>query len=139
MGRICEHEQQSMPARRGFLIGLDGTWWGVSLSAERAARNESIFRDANERVEQRLGELTLEEGRSPFLCECEDLRCREMVRLTREEYESVRSQPNRFVIKHGHPFEEAQLVGNGDGYQVIEKLGRAGEVAAELDPRSSEP
>jgi hypothetical protein len=39
----------------------------MGLSAERAAQNESIFHDANERVEERLGELTLEDGRSPFL------------------------------------------------------------------------
>ena len=106
--------------------------------AREASKWYVEIRDANERVEQRLGELTLEEGRSPFLCECEDLRCREMVRLTREEYESVRSQPSRFVIKPGHPFEAAHVIGNGDGYQVIEKIGRAGEVAAELDPRSDE-
>lgn len=109
----------------------------MGLSAERAAENESIFRDANERVEERLGELTLEEGRSPFLCECEDLRCRELVRLTREEYESVRSRPNRFVVAHGHPFTDAQVVGESERFQVIEKMGRAGEVAETLDPRSA--
>ena len=75
----------------------------MGLSAERAAENESIFRNANERVEEQLGELTLEEGRSPFLCECEDVRCRTMLRLTREEYEHVRSEPNRFVLAPGHP------------------------------------
>jgi hypothetical protein len=110
----------------------------MGLSAERAAENESIFRDANERVEERLGELTLEEGRSPFLCECEDLHCREMVRLSREEYEAVRSRPNRFVIAPGHPYTEARVVSDRERFLVIEKIGRAGEVAEELDPRSQQ-
>lgn len=117
-------------------------WPGSSLrtrlSGERAAENESIFRDANERVEERLGELTLDRGRSPFLCECEDLHCREMVRLTREEYESVRSRPNRFVLVCGHSFTEAHVLSEADRFQVVEKTGRAGDVAAELDPRSGE-
>ncbi|HEU5476281.1 MAG TPA: hypothetical protein VFU64_00435 [Gaiellaceae bacterium] len=109
----------------------------MGLSAERAAENESIFRDANERVEGRLGELTLEEGRSPFLCECEDLHCREMVRLTLGEYESVRSQPNHFVVADGHPFTNGRVIRETKRFQVVEKMGRAGEVAEELDPRSS--
>jgi hypothetical protein len=107
----------------------------MGLSAERAAENESIFRDANERVEQQLGELTLEEGRSPFLCECEEIGCRAMIRLTREEYEGVRSRPNRFVVVPGHPFTEAQVVEEGDRFLVIEKVGEAGAIAADLDPR----
>jgi len=110
----------------------------MGLSAERAAQNESIFRDANERVEERLGELTLEDGRSPFLCECEDLRCREMVRLTREEYEDVRSRPNRFLVAPGHGFTHARVVDDRGGFLVIEKTGRAGEVAQDLDPRAAQ-
>jgi hypothetical protein len=108
----------------------------MNLSARRAAENESIFRDANERVEQRLGELTLEQGRSPFLCECEDLHCRQMLRLSREEYEAVRSRPNRFVLAPGHLFTDARVVSAGERYQVVEKTGEAGQVAVELDPRS---
>ena len=110
----------------------------MGLSAERAAENESIFRAANERVERQLDELTLEDGRSPFLCECEDLRCREIVRLTREEYESVRAEPNRFVIAAGHHFTHARVISDGNGHQVIEKTGAAGQVAENLDPRSNE-
>lgn len=108
------------------------------MSARRAAENESIFRDANERVEERLGELTVEDGRSPFLCECEDLRCRQMLRLSREEYEAVRARPNRFVVTPGHLVTHAQIVSDGDRYRVVEKTGEAGAVAADLDPRSGD-
>jgi hypothetical protein len=109
----------------------------MGLSAQRAAENEAIFRDANEQIEERLGELTLEEGRSPPLCECENLRCGEMLRLTREEYESIRSQPNRFVVARDHPVADARVIAQNDRYQVIEKTGHAGQVAEDLDPRSS--
>lgn len=110
----------------------------MGLSAERAAENESIFRDANERIEEQLGELTLENGRSPFLCECEDIRCRTMIRLTREEYEQVRSRPNRFVVARGHPFTDAEVVvEQDDRFLVIEKAGEAGAVAEDLDPRGN--
>jgi hypothetical protein len=108
----------------------------MALSARRAAENESIFRDANERVEERLGELTLEDGRSPFLCECEDLHCRQMLRLSREEYEAVRSRPNRFVVAPGHPITNSMIVSEGERYHVVDKTGEAGAVAADLDPRS---
>src|SRR4051794_22617908 len=99
------------------------------LSAERAARNEAAFRRANEHIEQRLDELSLLDGRSPFLCECDNPLCTDPVRLTVEEYESVRAHPTRFVVAHGHSGPDTQTVQRGEHYQVIEKHGAAGEVA----------
>jgi hypothetical protein len=108
----------------------------ATRSERRAAENEAIFRDANERIEKRLSELTLEGGRAPFLCECEDMGCREMLRLTPAEYESVRADPRHFVIAPGHPTEHGRIVERTDRFAVIEKVGGAGEIAEELDPRS---
>jgi hypothetical protein len=108
------------------------------LSAERAARNESVFRNANERIEQRVEELSLSNGRSPFLCECEDPLCSQAVRLTAAEYEAVRAQPTRFVVAGGHPIGDADVVTDCGDYRVIEKRGTEGAVAAELDPRQGE-
>ncbi|MBE2317660.1 hypothetical protein DVA67_016885 [Solirubrobacter sp. CPCC 204708] len=104
------------------------------LSAERAARNESVFRNANERIEQRLGELSLLDGRSPFLCECEDPLCASPVRLSAEEYEAVRAHPQRFIVVPGHGAGEAKVT-RSEGYDIIEKHGAEGRVAADLDPR----
>jgi hypothetical protein len=108
----------------------------MSLTARRAAENEALFRRANEQIEERLGELTLEGGRSPFLCECEDTTCRDVLRLTREEYEAVREHPRRFIVAFGHPLTHARIVERRDEYLVVEKTGEAGEVAEDLDPRS---
>src|SRR3954466_13817327 len=107
----------------------------AGLSAERAARNESVFRDANERIEQRLEELSLADGRSPFLCECENPLCTQPVRLTAEEYEAVRAHPYRFIVATDHTIEDADVISRSDEFQGIQ--GRGGEAggAAERAPR----
>lgn len=59
--------------------------------------------------------------------------------LSLEDYERVREHPSRFLLVAGH--EEAEttyerIVEAENGYAIIEKLGRAGEVAGRLDPRA---
>jgi hypothetical protein len=107
------------------------------LSAERAARNESVFRNANERIQQHLGELSLLEGRSPFLCECDDPLCAEPVRLTAQEYEAIRSHSRRFVLASGHSAGDATVVERNAKFVVIEKRGAEGSLAETLDPRQT--
>ena len=107
----------------------------VTQSEERAARNEVSFREANEK----LGEKRLElgaEGRTPFLCECSDPECTELLRLTRAEYERVRSTANWFVTAVGHDCEAGRIVQEHDGYAVVEKRGVAGRIAEEENPRT---
>jgi hypothetical protein len=107
-------------------------------AAERAARNESAFREANERIERRLEDLSLEHGSSTFLCECEDDACTEVLRLTLAEYERVREHPRRFAVAPGHERGPVDVVERHERYVVVEKEGEAGEIAAELDPRRDE-
>jgi hypothetical protein len=107
----------------------------TGLSAERAARNESVFRDANERIEERLEELSLSDDRSPFLCECENPLCTQPVRLTAEEYEAVRAHPDRFVVATDHTIEDADMITRSDEFQVIQKRGAEASLAAQLDRR----
>jgi hypothetical protein len=111
---------------------------GTGIGAERAARNEAAFRRANERIEQRLDDLSLRDGRSPFLCECDNPLCTDPVRLTVAQYESVRAHPTRFVVAPGHGGPGTETVARGEHYEVIEKHGAAGAEAARLDPRNRE-
>jgi hypothetical protein len=107
----------------------------VKQSEERAARNEVSFRAANER----LGEKRLElgaDGRTPFLCECSDPECTELLQLSHAEYERVRSRANWFVAAVGHDDGIGQVVEAHDGYVVIEKGGFAGRIAEEENPRT---
>ena len=103
---------------------------------ERLARNESLFREVNERIEDAATKL------SPmfkeFMCECADDKCFEFVSLTLEEYTSIRnSGPTFFFVKPGHGNSDIERVvgGEGDRYEIVQKLGAAAEVATKLNPR----
>ena len=113
----------------------------MSSSEERIARNEALFREFNERVEEMAATFDLRgEGdslRIGFVCECGDLDCLERLELTRAAYEDVRRDPKRFVVAPGHEdMDIARLVAREEGYLVVEKLDKAAEVAIEHDPRS---
>lgn len=112
----------------------------MDTTAERVAKNESAFRDANERIEAAAdGMPHLDE--IPFICECPIQTCTEIVRLTREEYERVRSDGAWFWVVAGHEVatvgdtEIARVKDRRDGFTIMEKIGEAGAVARELDPR----
>jgi hypothetical protein len=100
----------------------------MDRSIERAALNETIFRDANELIEDRRRQLGTE-ARIPYLCECEDEECLERVHLTADEYADVRSSPRRFVLAKGHQFTSGKVVTETDSYLVVDKVGGAGEIA----------
>jgi len=106
-------------------------------TAERIARNEATFRDANERIH---GAAVRHEMRAPtpFVCECAEPRCTDIIRLPLTEYERVRSEPTWFLCRDGHDAADADdaIVEQQNGWMIVEKRGRAGEVAAELDNRS---
>jgi hypothetical protein len=104
-------------------------------SADRIGHNEAIFRDINERIAdgQWLGDAA---DPVAFRCECGSLRCNQLVELTTGAYERVRANPRRFILVPGHEIPEVEVVvEREDGYLVVEKVGAAGEVAAETDPR----
>jgi hypothetical protein len=98
-------------------------------SEERAARNETAFRDANEQIDGKRRELGLELA-TPFLCECEDETCTNLVRLTPSEYEHARSEPRRFIVYRGHQRRDS-VVEESVEYVLVEKSGTGGEIAEE--------
>jgi hypothetical protein len=105
----------------------------LDVQRERAAKNQSLFREVNERIE----ELSVSMSPTRFICECANERCEERVSLTREEYERVRSDANRFFVVRGHELPGVeQVTASVDGYLVVAKLGIGGEIAERLDPRS---
>jgi hypothetical protein len=57
------------------------------------------------------------------------------MRLTRAEYESVRSEPARFAVLPGHVFSEAErVIEEHDGYLIVEKNEDVRGIV-ETDPR----
>jgi len=104
----------------------------LDVRRERAAKNQSLFREVNERIGELSGSSTL----PTFVCECTDETCDQRLPLTREEYERIRSDSNSFFVVQGHEIAEIeQVVEVAEGYVVVAKLGRGGTVAAGLDPR----
>jgi hypothetical protein len=55
----------------------------------------------------------------PFLCECDDMGCRSLVRMSPEAYTGARAVPSRRIVAEGHSFEGA-IVADGPGYAVVE-------------------
>ena len=103
------------------------------VQRERAARNQSLFREVNERIEELSSSATFPR----FICECADESCDETIPLTLEEYERVRSDATRFAVLPGHELPSLESVVEATGrYVVVAKLGAGGRVAARLDPRT---
>jgi hypothetical protein len=109
---------------------------GSHAHDERAARNEALFRRVNERVEEVNQAFEPLLGDADFFCECADVECMEKIRMTLTEYEQLRTNPTHFAVKPGHVLpENERVVEERVRYLVVEKFGRAGERAAELDSR----
>ena len=102
---------------------------------QRIALNEAAFRVANERMdawEERHREGATEE----YVCECADPDCTEMLWLTRQQYESVRSDSRRFVVVPGHEIPDAEhVVERGDSFAVVEKPASLRSLTERTDPR----
>ena len=96
---------------------------------ERVARNELAFRRANESL-RTVFEAALGDEAYPFLCECGDRRCTDVVYVTLGTYAAVRAHPQRFLILPGHKqLDSERVVGAADGHEVVEKSGVAGAIA----------
>ena len=112
------------------------------VTAERVAKNDARFRQANEELATVADELGMgSEQLLPFLCECADLSCTQILKLSADEYESVRQSPVTFINARGHEESArgwARVVDEFDRYTVVEKVGEAGRIATELDPRKAE-
>jgi hypothetical protein len=105
------------------------------LTEERIARNEATFRQANERIAEAAEGLEVQ-SLVPFICECANPACRELLSLSLDAYRAVREDPRRFLNAPGHhqaALGAAKVVERRDGYEVVEKVGHAGEVAEQIE------
>ena len=107
------------------------------VQEERIATNNATFREANERISAAAGSYGIETP-IPFICECSDPRCSEVIRLSLDEYEEVRANSRHFLNIPGHEAASkglAVVVERRQGYSIVEKTGRAGEIVEGLDER----
>src|SRR4051794_33852620 len=106
------------------------------IRQQHAARNQAMFREINERLEE-IGRDFEAREYQPFVCECAAAECIEPLELTIDEYESVRRDGATFVVAAGHiyPFVERVVLRNGR-FTVVEKFEAAAELAQAHDPRA---
>jgi hypothetical protein len=101
-------------------------------TAERAAKNESLFREVNERIAELQEDFGKAYGSAHFICECSDLECTTRLELRLDEYAEVRSVRTHFVVAAGHADgENERVVRRTDRYLVVEKEGLAGALVAD--------
>ena len=108
------------------------------LLEERIAENDATFRRANERISA-AAETFRVDTPVPFVCECADPECSEVVRLRLEDYEEIRADSRHFFHIPGHRDADGTagvVVAERDGYVMVEKTGRAAEIAEALDERN---
>jgi hypothetical protein len=106
----------------------------MSTTEERIARNNGIFRAANERIRDSAKSYELD-GALPFICECADEACTTVMRVPLEKYAEVREHARRFLVateRHLPAEGEGRVVEETGTYVVFEKTGRAGELVEEV-------
>ena len=109
----------------------------MSLSDERLAKNESLFRAVNERLDE-IGEAAPWSKTNDYLCECSDTTCFANIELTKDEYERARSRPTVFMLVPGHErLEIERVIEDNEHFLLVEKI-VAVDAVRETDPRSDE-
>jgi len=102
----------------------------------RLAKNETIFRAGNERIDKAArGKVE----KAPYLCECGEKSCLARVELTPDEYETVRSHQARFFVVPGHEdLTAGEVVVEQHGrFTVVEKQGEQRELVERVTPQVS--
>jgi hypothetical protein len=106
------------------------------MPSDARERNEALFREVNERIEDVSTALVPDDERMAFLCECDDTDCVEKVSATPAEYEAVRAVATHFVVLPGHEDPAVEhVVQQTDRFLIVEKEGEAAHEAEESDPR----
>ena len=97
---------------------------------ERIVRNNKTFKAANEQIKEKSDLYGSPLERIPFLCECPQVDCREILRLTTAEYAEVRANPRHYFTLPEHAAADAlvgRVISQQNGYAVVEKDEDAGD------------
>jgi hypothetical protein len=114
----------------------------VHARQQRAARNQALFREVNERVKDVNDGFHVFTSLSDWVCECANDDCVQRIEMSAREYEHVRAHGARFFVfpedRHVWPDVE-RVVERLANYWVVEKIEVAAKLAKEADPRSEGP
>lgn len=108
--------------------------------AARAAKNQVLFRGANDRVKELNEAFSLVVPLGEWMCECASADCIERIEMSVAAYEAVRRHGDRFFVtpsdRHFWPDVE-RVIEHNDRYWVVERIDQAGVAEARDDARSS--
>ena len=94
-------------------------------SAERAsARNEALWREVNDRIEELDEELRiLPDDLLEFHCECGNAECEARISMTPDEYREVRRQRDTFALAIDHEDDVIEhVVKRTERFIVVDKV-----------------
>ena len=99
--------------------------------------NQVRFRDFNEWIKASNDRMADNPVVEEFICECSGGTCRQVIMLTRREYESVRAHGARFAIALNHENPELdRMLTQNERFATSEKLPGPGmRRAFAMDPR----
>ena len=107
----------------------------------RAAENQALFREVNERVKDVNDRFHAYTSLSDWVCECANDACVQRIEMTGQEYEKVRSAGERFFVapSEAHLWPDVERVlERRENYWIVVKIGLAAEVASAADPRADD-
>jgi hypothetical protein len=111
----------------------------VNQEEVRIARTESLFRNVNERIAESAARF--DAGDAEFVCECSDQTCTDRVAATLDEYEQVRADATRFLLRPGHEDTRVERVleRRGNRHTVVEKVNAlVARTVRQLSPRAQQ-
>jgi hypothetical protein len=83
----------------------------------RAARNQSLFRSINGKLESMNEAFATVVHTFTIACECAEITCVERIEIVPEEYRAVRAQPRHFAVRPGHVLLDVEeRAGEGEGH-----------------------
>jgi len=105
----------------------------LDAQRQRAARSQSMFRRANERIDQLNSEFGNADETRRYVCECANTSCGELILVPHDEYLRIRRHPNEFLVAPGHELPHVEeVVERTARWIVVRKLGLGAAVAEEL-------
>jgi hypothetical protein len=114
---------------------------GTEEFERRVGKNEALFREVNERVNEINQAHEIPAVLMDWMCECADEACTDRLTMTAEEYERLRQDPTHFAVlgsQEHFVVDVERVVERHARYWIVEKVGAAADVAEDLDPRFGE-
>jgi hypothetical protein len=125
-----------MFARAGNRIVIETVGDDVeNLSGRGVGANvQKVFRCVNDRMRELEQNWLVDDY--DVMCECRDLSCTTVIRMSPEEYEAVLAEPGKFGVVAGHEQPQVEhVVARRDRYAVVAENLRVSPWKAQPDTR----